>query len=471
MKDRLDSARIAIVGLGYVGLPLAVEFGKQYATVGYDIHAARVTELRQGQDNTLEVEPELLAEARQLTYTDQLADIAACNVYIVTVPTPIDTAKRPDLTPLVKASEAIGSILKPGDTVIYESTVYPGCTEEICVPILERVSGLRFEASAPPEASADASASHIAAYAAPTTASTRAPVGAASAATALTEASHTFAVGYSPERINPGDKAHRVTNIPKVTSGSTPETADFVDALYASIITAGTHKAPSLKVAEAAKVIENTQRDLNIALVNDLAILFNKLGIDTLDVLEAAGTKWNFLPFRPGLVGGHCISVDPYYLTHKAQEVGHHPQVILAGRRTNDGMGGFVADQVLRLMVRKGINPVQARVLVLGLAFKENCPDLRNTRVVDIVQALEGYNARVDVHDPWVDAAEAQHEYGLTPIESPEQGVYDAIVLAVGHDEFRTLGGEGVRAFGKPQASIVYDVKYVLPREWVDGRL
>jgi len=280
-----------------------------------------------------------------------------------------------------------------------------------------------------------------------------------------------FAIGYSPERINPGDKAHRLTNILKVTSGSTPDTADFVDALYASIIKAGTHKAPSLKVAEAAKVIENTQRDLNIALVNDLAILFNRLGIDTLDVLEAAGTKWNFLPSRPGLVGGHCISVDPYYLTHKAQEVGHHPQVILAGRRTNDGMCGYVADQVIKLMLRKGINPVAARILVLGLAFKENCPDLRNTRVVDIVHALEGYSAQVDVFDPWVDAVEAQHEYGLTLIESPEQGAYDAIVLAVGHDEFRQLGGQGVRAFGKPDASIVYDVKYVLAREWVDGRL
>ena len=444
LQQRLADARIAIVGLGYVGLPLAVEFGKQYATVGYDIHAARIAELRQGKDNTLEVEPELLAEAKHLTYTDQLADIAACNVYIVTVPTPIDTAKRPDLTPLVKASEAIGSIIKPGDTVIYESTVYPGCTEEICVPILERVSGLRFEASTPvrPERSA-----------------------------AGAESKGSFAIGYSPERINPGDKAHRVTNILKVTSGSTADTADFVDALYKSIITAGTHKAPSLKVAEAAKVIENTQRDLNIALVNDLAILFNKLGIDTLDVLEAAGTKWNFLPFRPGLVGGHCISVDPYYLTHKAQEVGHHPQVILAGRRTNDGMGGYVADQVIKLMVRKNINPVRARVLVLGLAFKENCPDLRNTRVVDIVHALEGYNARVDVHDPWVDAAEAQHEYGLTPIEAPQQDAYDAIVLAVGHDQFRALGGEGVRAFGKHEASIVYDVKYVLARDAVDGRL
>ena len=454
MKDRLNHARIAIVGLGYVGLPLAVEFGKQYATVGYDIHATRVAELRQGKDSTLEVEPALLEQATRLSFTDQLADIVDCNVYIVTVPTPIDAAKRPDLTPLVKASEALGSVLKPGDTVIYESTVYPGCTEEVCVPILERVSGLTFEASVTPVGAHPVR---------------DALVGAASAATA--PPANTFAVGYSPERINPGDKAHRVTNILKVTSGSTPDTADFVDALYASIITAGTHKAPSLKVAEAAKVIENTQRDLNIALVNDLAILFNKLGIDTLDVLEAAGTKWNFLPFRPGLVGGHCISVDPYYLTHKAQEVGHHPQVILAGRRTNDGMGGYVADQVIKLMVRKGINPVRARVLVLGLAFKENCPDLRNTRVVDIVHALEGYSAQVDVYDPWVDAAEAQHEYGLTPIEAPEQGAYDAMVLAVGHDQFRALGGQGVRAFGKAEASIVYDVKYVLPRDAVDGRL
>ena len=423
----LSNTRIALIGLGYVGLPLAVEFGKRYPTVGFDIRAARVEELRRGHDSTLEVEPDLLAQATQLDFTHQLADIAQCNVYIVTVPTPIDAAKRPDLTPLINASKAIGSILKRGDTVIYESTVYPGCTEEVCVPILERVSGLRFNVD--------------------------------------------FCVGYSPERINPGDKAHRVTNILKVTSGSTPATADFVDALYASIITAGTHKAPTIKVAEAAKVIENTQRDLNIALVNDLAILFNKLGIDTLDVLEAAGTKWNFLPFRPGLVGGHCIGVDPYYLTHKAQEVGHHPQVILAGRRTNDGMGGYVADQVIKLMVRKGINPVHARILILGLAFKENCPDLRNTRVVDIVAALQGYNARVDVHDPWVDPAEARHEYGLTPIAKPEQGRYDAVVLAVGHDQFRQLGGQGVRAFGKAEANVVYDVKYVLPRDAVDGRL
>ncbi|WP_287598354.1 Vi polysaccharide biosynthesis UDP-N-acetylglucosamine C-6 dehydrogenase TviB [Thermomonas sp.] len=434
MPQTLKDTKIAIIGLGYVGLPLAVEFGKQYATTGFDINAARIAELKQGRDSTLEVEPELLAQATGLRFTDHLDAIAGCNVFVVTVPTPIDAAKRPDLTPLIKASEAIGKVLKPGDTVVYESTVYPGCTEEICVPILERVSGLRYEATA--DGGAD-----------------------------------TFAIGYSPERINPGDKAHRVTTIKKVTSGSTPETADFVDALYASIINAGTHKAPTIKVAEAAKVIENTQRDLNIALVNDLAILFNKLGIDTLDVLEAAGTKWNFLPFRPGLVGGHCISVDPYYLTHKAQEVGHHPQVILAGRRTNDGMGGYVADQVIKLMVRKGINPVNARILILGLAFKENCPDLRNTRVVDIVAALQGYNASVDVHDPWVDAAEARHEYGIGPIETPEQGAYDAVIVAVGHRQFCELGGEGVRALGKPEGSVVFDVKYVLPRDAVDGRL
>ena len=422
----LARARIAVVGLGYVGLPLAVEFGKQYDTVGFDINTARVDELRSGHDSTLEVEPELLAEATRLRFSAQLDDIRACNVFIVTVPTPIDAAKRPDLTPLVKASESLGKVLKRGDTVVYESTVYPGCTEEVCIPILEKFSGLVFNTD--------------------------------------------FFAGYSPERINPGDKLHRVTSILKVTSGSTPKVADFVDGLYASIITAGTHKASCIKVAEAAKVIENTQRDLNIALVNDLAILFNKLGIDTLEVLEAAGTKWNFLPFRPGLVGGHCISVDPYYLTHKAQEVGHHPDVILAGRRTNDGMGAYVAGEVIRLMVHKGINPVRARILVLGLAFKENCPDLRNTRVVDIVGALKAYNAQVDICDPWVDAAEAQHEYGLTPIETPEQGAYDAVIVAVGHTEFAALGGPGIRAFGKPE-SIVYDVKYILPRDAVDGRL
>ncbi|MEG3192349.1 Vi polysaccharide biosynthesis UDP-N-acetylglucosamine C-6 dehydrogenase TviB [Lysobacter sp. D1-1-M9] len=422
----LDNARLGIVGLGYVGLPLAVEFGKQYDTVGFDINNARIAELREGRDNTLEVEPAELAAATRLRYSSALDELRACNVYIVTVPTPIDTARRPDLTPLRKASETLGQVLKPGDIVVYESTVYPGCTEEVCVPILERVSGLVFNQD--------------------------------------------FFAGYSPERINPGDKEHRVTNILKVTSGSTVETADFVDRLYGSIITAGTHRTSSIKVAEAAKVIENTQRDLNIALVNDLAILFNKLGIDTLDVLEAAGTKWNFLPFRPGLVGGHCISVDPYYLTHKAQEVGHHPDVILAGRRTNDGMGGYIASEVIRLMVRKGINPVRACVLVLGLAFKENCPDLRNTRVVDIVQGLKDYSAQVEIYDPWVDPAEARHEYGIDPVAQPEQGNYDAVIMAVGHRQFVELGAEGVRAFGKKD-SVVYDVKCLLPRDAVDGRL
>ncbi|MHA6203841.1 Vi polysaccharide biosynthesis UDP-N-acetylglucosamine C-6 dehydrogenase TviB [Dyella soli] len=422
----LENTKLAIIGLGYVGLPLAVEFGKRYDTVGFDINRGRIDELRSGHDNTLEVTAAELAEAGRLRFSSDLADLADRNVYIVTVPTPIDAAKRPDLTPLTRASEALARVLKRGDVVVYESTVYPGCTEEVCVPILEEGSGLVFNRD--------------------------------------------FFAGYSPERINPGDKQHRVTSILKVTSGSTPEIADFVDRLYGSIITAGTHKASSLKVAEAAKVIENTQRDLNIALVNDLSILFNKLGIDTLEVLQAAGTKWNFLPFRPGLVGGHCISVDPYYLTHKAQEVGHHPDVILAGRRTNDGMGPYIASEVIRLMVRKGINPVRARVLVLGLAFKENCPDLRNTRVVDIVRALHGYNAEVDVHDPWVNAAEAAHEYALTPVAEPEAASYDAVIVAVGHRQFVTMGATGIRAFCKP-ASVVYDVKYVLPRADVDGRL
>jgi UDP-N-acetyl-D-galactosamine dehydrogenase len=424
--QQLEGTRIAIVGLGYVGLPLAVEFGKQYDTIGFDVRAARVEELRRGHDHTLEVNADELAAAARLQYSASLDEIRGCNVYIVTVPTPIDSAKRPDLTPLVKASEAIGSVLKPGDIVVYESTVYPGCTEEVCVPILERQSGLVFNRD--------------------------------------------FFAGYSPERINPGDKQHRVTSILKVTSGSTREVADFVDRLYGSIITAGTHRASAIKVAEAAKVIENTQRDLNIALVNDLAKLFNRLGIDTLEVLEAAGTKWNFLPFRPGLVGGHCISVDPYYLTHKAQEVGHHPDVILAGRRTNDSMGEYIAGEVIRLMVRKGINPVRARILVLGLAFKENCPDLRNTRVVDIVGALHGYSAEVDVFDPWVDAAEAHHEYGLDLVDAPSTASYDAVIVAVGHRQFAELGSGGIRAFGKP-ACVLYDVKYVLPSETVDGRL
>jgi UDP-N-acetyl-D-galactosamine dehydrogenase len=424
--QQLEDTRIAIVGLGYVGLPLAVEFGRRYDTVGFDIRAARVEELRAGHDHTLEVDAAELAAATRLRFSAQLDGIRECNVYIVTVPTPIDAAKRPDLTPLVKASESLGQVLKRGDIVVYESTVYPGCTEEVCIPILERISGLAYNRD--------------------------------------------FFAGYSPERINPGDKQHRVTSILKVTSGSTPEVADFVNRLYGSIITAGTHQASCIKVAEAAKVIENTQRDLNIALVNDLAKLFNTLGIDTLEVLEAAGTKWNFLPFRPGLVGGHCISVDPYYLTHKAQEVGHHPDVILAGRRTNDSMGEYIAGQVVRLMVRKGINPVHARILLLGLAFKENCPDLRNTRVVDIVQALRGYSTEVDVYDPWVDAAEARHEYGLELVDAPAVGAYDAIIVAVGHRQFAALGSAGIRALGKP-SSVLYDVKYVLPRGEVDGRL
>jgi len=422
----LVNDRLAVVGLGYVGLPLAVEFGKRYETVGFDVDPARINGLRAGQDRTLEVDSQDLAGASRLRFSDQVEDLRRCNVFIVTVPTPIDSAKRPDLGPLTRASESLGRVLKPGDVVVYESTVYPGCTEEVCVPILERVSGLVFNRD--------------------------------------------FFVGYSPERINPGDKAHRVTSILKVTSGSTPEAADFIDALYGSIITAGTHKASSIKVAEAAKVIENTQRDLNIALVNDLAMLFNKLGIDTLEVLEAAGTKWNFLPFRPGLVGGHCISVDPYYLTHKAQEVGHHPDVILAGRRTNDGMGPYVASEVIRLMVRKGINPVQARVLVLGLAFKENCPDLRNTRVVDIISALRGYRVQVDIHDPWVDPEEASREYVLELIDRPEPGGYDAVVLTVAHREFRELASEGVRRLVR-NGGVVYDVKGLLPRGDVDGRL
>lgn len=432
------ATRVAVVGLGYVGLPLAVEFGRQYETVGFDIKPARIAELRAGRDSTREVEPEDLAASPRLRYADDAAGMAGCNVYVVTVPTPIDEARRPDLGPLISASETIARLLQPGDTVIYESTVFPGCTEEVCVPILEKLSGLTYD-------------------------------GASAGARPAREAG-SFSVGYSPERINPGDKTRRLTSILKVTSGSTPEAAAFIDALYASIIPAGTHLAPSIKVAEAAKVIENTQRDLNIALVNDLAILFNKLGIDTLDVLEAAGTKWNFLPFRPGLVGGHCIGVDPYYLTHKAQQVGHHPDVILAGRRTNDGMGPHVAGQVVRLMIRKGINPVRARVLVLGLAFKENCPDLRNTRVIDIVHALQRDNVQVDVHDPWVDAEEASSEYGIDLVAEPGAGAYDAVIVAVAHDEFRSLGADGIRAFGKSQ-SILYDVKYVLPRKSVDGRL
>ncbi|MCZ7560501.1 MAG: Vi polysaccharide biosynthesis UDP-N-acetylglucosamine C-6 dehydrogenase TviB [Burkholderiaceae bacterium] len=422
----VGTARIAVIGLGYVGLPLAVEFGKKYDTLGFDIRLARIEELHAGRDTTLEVTPEELAAATHLRCTADREALRGRNVYIVTVPTPIDAAKRPDLAPLIAASETVGSVLAPGDVVIYESTVYPGCTEEACVPILERASGLQFNRD--------------------------------------------FFCGYSPERINPGDREHRVSTIRKVTSGSTPETADFVDALYASIVTAGTHRASSIRVAEAAKVIENTQRDVNIALVNELAILFNRPGIDTLEVLEAAGTKWNFLPFRPGLVGGHCIGVDPYYLTHKAQEVGHHPEVILAGRRINDAMGRYVAGQVVRHMAEKAISPVGARVLVLGLAFKENCPDVRNTRVIDIVNELRHYRAQIDIHDPWVDPDETEHEYGLRPIDEPQPGAYDAIVLAVGHRQFTDLGAAGIRRWGRP-LHLLFDVKSVLPRDAVDARL
>jgi len=423
----VDEAKVSVIGLGYVGLPLAVEFGKVMPTVGFDINAGRINELRSGKDSTLEVDAVGLAEAVQLSYSHELDDLNACNVFIVTVPTPIDRYKRPDLHPLESASRALGKVLKAGDVAIFESTVYPGATEEVCVPIMESVSGLTFNKD--------------------------------------------FFVGYSPERINPGDKEHRVTTIPKVTSGSTPEAADFVDALYRKIIKAGTHKASSIRVAEAAKVIENTQRDVNIALINELALIFNRLGIDTLEVLEAAGTKWNFLPFRPGLVGGHCIGVDPYYLTHKAQEIGYHPEVILAGRRINDSMGAYVAGQVFKLMNQSHLPVCDSRVLVMGLTFKENCPDLRNTRVIGIISELQSYNVDVDVYDPWVDSLEAEHEYGLKPVKEPEQGVYDAIVLAVAHQQFRELGADGIRALGKEGGCILYDVKHVLPVSGVDGRL
>jgi len=406
--------RIGIIGLGYVGLPLAVEFGKRYPVVGFDIKASRIDELRHGRDSTLEVTAEELAEAQLLQFSSNPADLANCNIYIVTVPTPIDEHKRPDLTPLIKASETIGSVLKKGDIVIYESTVYPGATEEDCVPVLERVSGLAFNVD--------------------------------------------FFAGYSPERINPGDKEHRLPNIKKVTSGSTPEVADEVDTLYRTIITAGTHKASSIKVAEAAKVIENTQRDLNIALVNELAMLFSRLKIDTLEVLEAAGTKWNFLPFRPGLVGGHCIGVDPYYLTHKAQAVGYHPEIILAGRRINDGMGRFVASEMIKAMLRKEIQIKGARVLVMGLAFKENCPDLRNTRVIDVIRELQDYQVDVDVYEPWVNALDARSEYGLNLVEQPNKDAYDGIIVAVSHRVFQELGKSAIRSFGRKEC-VVFDLK------------
>ena len=422
----LENIRIGVIGLGYVGLPLAVEFNKKFSVVGFDINQARITALEAGSDVTLEVGESDLSDAKNLRYSLLKEDLIGCNVYIVTVPTPIDEYKRPDLTPLLRASEMLGTVINKGDLIIYESTVYPGATEEECVPIVERASGLIFNKD--------------------------------------------FFVGYSPERVNPGDKEHKLTNILKVTSGSTPETADFVDALYGSIITAGTHKASSIRVAEAAKVIENTQRDINIALINELSIIFDKLKIDTLEVLEAAGTKWNFLPFRPGLVGGHCIGVDPYYLTHKAQAVGYHPEIILAGRRLNDGMAEYVVSQLVKRMVKERIQVEGAKVLVMGLAFKENCPDLRNTKVVDICRELEDYNINADFMDPWCSEDEALIEYGIKLISEYKQGFYDAIILAVGHDDFRQMGAKFIRSLGK-DTHVLYDLKYVLPKEDVDIRL
>ena len=422
----LDNIKLAVIGLGYVGLPLAVEFGKKRSVTGFDINHARIQALQSGYDSTLEVSDAEMAGSKGLRYSADIKDLASCNVFIITVPTPIDEHKRPDLTPLIKASETIGKVLKKGDIVIYESTVYPGATEEDCVPVLERISGLKFNTD--------------------------------------------FFAGYSPERINPGDKEHRVTTIRKVTSGSTPAVADLIDALYSSIITAGTFKAGSIKVAEAAKVIENTQRDLNIALINELAIIFNKMGIDTESVLQAAGTKWNFLPFRPGLVGGHCIGVDPYYLTHKAEAIGYHPEIILAGRRLNDSMGAYVVSQMVKAMIKQRIHVEGARVLVMGLTFKENCPDLRNTKVVDIIRELAEYNIAADVYDPWIDPKEAVHEYGITPITEPLAGAYDGVILAVAHKEFRSMGVDKIRSFGK-SVHVLYDLKYLLPKENSDLRL
>jgi len=421
-----DQISIAVIGLGYVGLPLAATFGRRFKTLGFDINAKRVDELRRGHDHTLEVSEQELGDAAHLSFASNPEDLKGCNVFIITVPTPIDDYKRPDLRPLESASRTVGRAIAKGGVAIYESTVYPGATEEVCVPIIEAESGLTFNRD--------------------------------------------FYAGYSPERINPGDKQHRLETIMKVTSGSTAEAADFIDDLYRQIITAGTHKASSIRVAEAAKVIENTQRDVNIALINELALIFHRLGIDTHEVLEAAGTKWNFLPFRPGLVGGHCIGVDPYYLTHKAQQIGYHPDVILAGRRINDGMGSHVARRTAKLMAQRNLQTTQSNILVLGLAFKENCPDVRNTRVVDIVAELRSYNANVHIHDPWVNVDEARHEYGLDLIAQPEAGKYDAIILAVSHREFIALGAEGIRAFGKPGA-VLFDVKRALPRHSVDDCL
>ena len=472
--SRTPAHPLAIIGLGYVGLPLAVEFGKHRPVVGFDINPGRIAELRAGRDSTREVTAEDLDQARHLSYTSDPEQLRACRIYIVTVPTPVDAHKRPDLTPLLKASETVGRVLKPGDLVIYESTVYPGCTEEDCVPVLERHSGLtyvrtdrrsaepserpnperRAEGPSGPEAETRA----IGGPPLPGQRGLQPPPRASTAATAQSAST-------------PATRSHRLTTIKKVTSGSTPEVAAAVDALYRQIITAGTHPASSIRVAEAAKVIENTQRDLNIALMNELALIFGRLGIDTLEVLEAAGSKWNFLPFRPGLVGGHCIGVDPYYLTHKAVAVGYHPEVILAGRRINDRMGAHVAEDVVKLMLRRGIGVCHSRILVLGLTFKENCPDLRNTRVIDIIHALRDYSIAVDCYDPWIDRAEALHEYGLDCLaELPPPGTYDALILAVAHRDFIEMGAPGLRRFAKPR-SILYDVKSVLPLDAVDARL
>jgi UDP-N-acetyl-D-glucosamine/UDP-N-acetyl-D-galactosamine dehydrogenase len=422
----LRKCRIGIVGLGYVGLPLAVEFGKHFDTVGFDIKPHRIAELASGRDSTLEVSRAELKAAARLSFSTDLDSLKRCRVLIVTVPTPIDEYKRPDLTPLIKASETVGKALSKGAVVVYESTVYPGCTEEVCVPILERESGLRLNRD--------------------------------------------FFVGYSPERINPGDKEHRLTTIKKVTSGSTPEAAEFIDKLYGTIVTAGTHKASSIKVAEAAKVIENTQRDVNIALINELALIFNRLGLDTEEVLSAAGTKWNFLPFKPGLVGGHCIGVDPYYLTHKAQSIGYHPEMILAGRRVNDNMGLYVAGEIIKLMTEKRIHVKGARTLMLGMTFKENCPDIRNSKVIDVVRELEKYGAAVDIYDPWADGQECRHEYGVRPIKTLRPKHYDVAVIAVAHREFRDMGAEGVRRLCR-KTHVLYDIKHVFRAADVDGRL
>ncbi|ELJ4889676.1 Vi polysaccharide biosynthesis UDP-N-acetylglucosamine C-6 dehydrogenase TviB [Escherichia coli] len=426
MSFNLENYKIGIIGLGYVGLPLAVEFGKKIKTLGFDINEKRIKELSAGNDFTLECSSDELAQAYYLQYSCDYKELATCNVFIVTVPTPIDEYKQPDLTPLVKASETLGKIIKKDDIIIYESTVYPGATEEVCIPVIEKISGLKFNTD--------------------------------------------FFAGYSPERINPGDKEHRVTNIKKVTSGSTPEIAEIVDMLYGTIITAGTHKASSIRVAEAAKVIENTQRDLNIALINELAMIFNKLGIDTEEVLKAAGTKWNFLPFRPGLVGGHCIGVDPYYLTHKAQAIGYHPEVILAGRRINDGMSRYVASQLIKAMLKKKLQIEGANVLIMGLTFKEDCPDLRNTKVVDIFAELKEYNVAVDIYDPWVNVEEAYHEYGINVLNTLSNKKYDGVIFAVAHSQFKDMGKDDVKELIRDDG-VVYDLKYIIDPNIVDIRL